>query len=215
MLMKLKDNETIIPKWVVKNTEQKLSDGNMVIFSGKNPNDNCIIVKDQTENIHVNFTIKKDEFELHLKNEKTNHKEYFLNVYSSVIVQLTEYWWNKQPDLVKSFPAKNWNRTDSVIDIHSNKVPILHWKEGVYDIDPNDVEPNSMFKEDVIKMKFKVGIIFNHHGECRGLLVAFPKKKKLILVDKQLLERVINTAIGIDTVKTRVLEAYKRFKEQI
>ena len=45
-------------------------------------------------------------------------------------------------------------------------------------------------------MKFGVGMIFDHKGYFIGMLCRQKKKKMLILIEKQLLEKIRNTVMN-------------------
>lgn len=205
--------EVPIPKWLVKGKKIELPDGNIVTFAGKNPNDYCIIVKDKNDKIHANFVLKPDEYEFHLKNEKTDDKKSMFETYASVITDITNYWKKEKPEFIKVFPAKNWkNHVELVVDVNSTQVPLMRWREGIYDVDPETLPSNLISKDKVINLKFSAGMLFDNYGNCQGMLMPVRKQKKLLLIKKPLFEKILNTVIGIDWMVDAVKEEYEKLK---
>jgi len=206
------NDRNYIPNWVIKGKKIKLPDGNIVTFGGKNQEDVCIIVKDPEDHIHANFVIKSDEIELHLRDEKTKNITSLFEVYSTVITDLSHYWYKKEPNLVKWFKPKNWSRDVFVIDVNSKDVPNYRLIDGIYDINPDDVKPNALSNEAIIKLKFSAGIMFDKFGRCQGLLMSLKKKKILLLIEKPIFENILNTIIGMDTMKQNIKDEYLKYK---
>lgn len=205
--------EVPIPKWLVKGKKIELPDGNFVTFTGENPRDYCIIVKDKNDKIHANFVLKPDEYEFHLKNEKTSDKKSMFETYASVIIDMTNHWSKEKPEFIKIFPAKNWeNHDELVVDVNSTQVPLMRWREGIYDVDPETLPGNIVPKNKVIDLKFSAGMLFDKYGNCKGMLMAIRKQKKLLLIKKPLLEKVLNTVIGMECMVTAVKEEYEKMK---
>ena len=154
--------EIPIPKWLVKGTRRELPDGSIITFSGKNIEDYCIIVKDKNEKIHANFTLKPDEYQLHLTNEKSRSRQYLFDAYASVIEDLTKHWLKERPDLIKIFPSKLWNNHDEdVVDINSYKIPLYRWKDGIFNVEPEELKDHIIPKLKIIRLKFSMGILFD------------------------------------------------------
>lgn len=203
-----------IPQWVVKGNKCLLPDGNMVIFTGKNDDDFCILVKDPNDKFHLNFTIKQDKYVLQTKDEQTGKHVSLLDLYSEAIIDLCNYWGKKRSNSVHVLPHKNWQkRIEQVIDINStNNMPALRWQEGDYDINPEDVQKYSMLKDDVINLRFTAGLIFNDLGECLGMLMPHKKSKNLVQIDRSLLFTIFNTLIGMDKLKQSMLSEYRKYQ---
>lgn len=203
-----------IPQWVVKGNAVHFSNGNMVKFAGKRDNDFYLIMKDESDSFHVNFTINDNTYGLHTKNEKTGERKFLLNVYSDVIMDLVKHWQKLRPDWVNDFPATLWkHHEECVIDINTNDVPNFRWHEGVYDIEPEDVIPNALTQNKIINLKFSQGLIYNELGVCKGMLMPHKKSKKLVKIDRSLTDMVFNTAIGIDTLKEKIKKEYRTYVE--
>ena len=62
-MIRLEEADAVVPNWAEKGKKQKLPNGSLVKFVGKN--DLCILVKDPDEKFHCNFTIKPDRYEVH------------------------------------------------------------------------------------------------------------------------------------------------------
>ena len=204
--MKIKDSDTIVPKWAKKHTKRKLPNGITISFAGKNPHHTSIIVTDPSVGGHFNLTIRQDAYELHYTHEKTNRHISFFNMYSPVISQLLEHWWNKHPEWVKSFSPRYWKeecKKYHVIDINSQDIPNGRWQDGTYYIEPKNVEQIAINKTRIIGMKVKIGLIFDHQGQSTGLLLAHRKSKKLIHVESQLFKKIIDTTVGINDLISR------------
>lgn len=205
--------EVPIPKWLVKGKKIELPDGNIVTFAGENPQDYCIIVKDKNDKIHANFVLKPDEYEFHLKNEKTRDKTSLFETYASVIMDMTNHWRKEKPEFIKVFPVKHWkNHDELVVDVDSTEAPLMKWREGVYDIDP-EIIPNTLVSKDrVLKLKFSAGVLFDNYGHCKGMLMPVRKQNKLLLIKKPLFEKILNTVIGMDWMVNAVKEEYEIMK---
>ena len=202
-----------VPRWVVKGKTVELPDGNIVTFAGENPRDYCIIVKDKNEKVHVNFVIKPDKLGLHTKNEVTAEKSSLFELYSSVIVDLTKYWSNKRREFVSVFPSKNWkNHDELVVDVNSSEVPAFRWREGVYNVEPEELVDHVIPKSKVIKLKFSMGLLFDESGNSIGILMPVRKAKRLLLIKKPLFEIIMNTVIGIDWLRNTLKEDYEKMK---
>lgn len=203
-----------IPKWLVKGRTVAFKDGNIVSFAGKNKDHFCIIIKDEKDRFHVNFTIRENEYEAHTKDERTGKMTSFLDVYSPVITDLVNHWKKERPDLIKEFTPKYWkNHDEYVIDMNSDEIPGFRWLEGLLDIEPNILVNRAIPKENVIKLKFSMGLVFKKSGYCVGMLLPHKKAKKLVIADRELLSNVLNTAIGIDKLKDSILEEYANYKK--
>lgn len=206
------DTRIPIPSWLIKGRRIDLPDGSMVEFTGKNDDDYCMIFKDKGDDFHVNFTIKPDLFELHTKDEETEMRNYHLKRYSAVIVDLVYHWSKKRPELVKPFSVKYWTHQEHVIDINSSPIPELNWTGGIYDLDPKLLPKYELSEEQVRKLHFSIGLLFNNHGMCNGMLLAHKKSRQLIRVDKTLLFTIFNTAVGLDSLKDAIIKDYKDYK---
>jgi hypothetical protein len=206
-----------IPKWVVKNQEFSLPNNNMLIIKGKRKDDFYFIFKNKADSFHIDFSITKDAYGVRTKNEKTHAEPtVLLNRYSDVIIQLTEHWKNKKPHLVKELDPKFWEKhTEMVIDINSDKIPTFLQLDEMYYVEPHILRENCLFKEDVIKMKFTFGLMFDAFGEGKGMILSHKKSKKLILVDRELIEPIMNTAIAIDSIKDKIIEQYEDYKKNL
>lgn len=203
-----------IPKWLVKGKTVQLKNGNIVSFAGQNKDHFCIIIKDEKDRFHVNFTIKEHEYEVHTKNEKTGKREYLLDSYSPAIIDLVQHWQKERPDLIKDFAPKYWKSHDEyVVDMNSDDLPGFVWQEGFYDVDPTILPERSIPKNDVIRLRFSMCLVFTKSGYCKGMLLAHKKAKKLIMVDRELLFNILGTAIGIDKLKDSILEEYDKYKK--
>lgn len=207
------NNDVPIPNWLVKGNSVHFPNGNMVTFKGKRDADFYIIFKDKEDKFHVNFTITKGKYGLHTKDEKTGERTFLLDIYSDVIIDLVNHWKKLKPHWVNDFPATLWeNKEDAVIDVNTTDVPNLKWKNGIYDIEPEDVMPYSLSKNEIIELKFSQGLIYSKLGICKGMLMPHKKSKKLIRIDRALTEIVFNTAIGIDVLKQEVMDEYSHYK---
>jgi len=201
-----------IPQWVVKGNSVHFRNGNMVKFAGKRSNDFYLIMKDESDSFHVNFTINDNTYGLHTKDEKTSERKFLLNVYSDVIVDLVRYWQKRKPEWVKEFPSIFYKRHDEyVIDVNTNQVPNLRWQKGICDIEPEDVIPNALSKDKIINLKFSQGLIYTQLGVCKGMLMPHKKSKKLIQIDRALTDMVLNSAIGINALKESIKKEYKNY----
>lgn len=213
LTLNIMDKPVPVPKWLVKGKTLELPDGNIVTFAGKNPRDHCIIVKDKNENIHVNFVIKEDEYELHLKNEKTGEKYSLFETYASVITDLTNHWRNKRSDLIKDFPSKYWkNHNEVVIDVNSSEIPMVRWKEWLYDADPETLRANFIPKEKIIGLKFSMGVMYDKYGNCQGMIMPIKKQKRLLLIKQPLFVQIMDTVFGIEFLRTHMKENYEKMK---
>ena len=201
--MKIEDSNTIVPKWAIKHTKRKLANGITISFTGKNPNHMSVIVTDPSADGHFNLTIRQNAYELHYTHEKTDQHISFFNLYSPVISQLLEHWWNKHPEWVKPFSPRYWKeeyKKYHVIDINSRDIPNGSWHDGTYYMEPKSVERIAIDKKSIIGMKVKVGLIFDRQGQSKGLLLALRKSKKLVRVKSQLFKKIIDTTVGIDNL---------------
>ena len=54
-------------------------------------------------------------------------------------------------------------------------------------------------------MKFKAGIIFDHSGLCMEMLLGSRKRRVLVRIEKQIFEKIIDTAVGIDNLANEIL----------
>ena len=130
-----------------------------------------------------------------------------------MIVDLVSHWKKLKPHWVKEFPAKLWeSHNEFVIDVNTSDVPSLRWKEGVYDIEPEDVQKHALSKNQIIGLKFSQGLIYSELGICKGMLMPHKKSKKLIRIDRNLTDMVFNTAIGIDVLKQQIRNEYDKYK---
>ena len=208
------NKENPINKWIVKGNSVHFTNGNMVTFAGKHDNDYYVIMKDESDSFHVNFTINENTYGLHTKDEKTGERKFLLNVYSDVIVDLVRHWQKLKPEWVKDFSANLWKKYEEfVIDVNTNNVPNIRWSDGIYDIEPEDVVHNALPHDEIINLKFSQGLVYNELGICKGMLMPNKKSKKLIRIDRSLTDIVFNTAIGIDALKGQIKKEYTHYTD--
>lgn len=202
-----------IPTWIEKGKTAELLDGNIVTFAGKNPRDYCIIVKDKNEKIHVNFTIKPDEYEFHIKNEVTGEKHSLFEVYSSVIEDLVKYWMKEKSEFIKIFSSKKWrSHNEFVVDINSAEIPAFRFREGIYNLHPDELLSHTIVKKNIIRLRFSMGVIFDKKGNCLGMLMPIRKAKMLVWIQKPLFMKILDTVIGIDFLRISIKEEYDKMK---
>ena len=213
--MKANNDKTIIPKWAITKRKQKFSDGNIVAITGQSQSrgDVCIIVKDPNNDIHVTFVIKPDAYELHFTHEPSKKRKSEFEVYSSVLSQLTEHWMKTQSNWIHSYSAKCWNKNYYVVNVNSTELPTFRLQG--YDMDPNDAKRSAIPKDKIRRMKFKVGLVLDNHGRCQGMLHAQRKYKQLIFVERQLLESIVNTYVGMSDLIDRLTDDYNQFRDSV
>ena len=213
-MVRLEERDAVVPNWVEKGKKQKLPNGSLVAFAGKN--DNCIIVKDPDEKFHCNFTIKSDRYEVHFKNEKTKEHKCVFDVSVSVIIQLAEVWWKKHPRWVKQFVAAKWNKKYTIIDINSTKIPSFSWCGKAYsiDFDIDNVKCNAVSKKNITNMKFNAGAVFDQHKQFKGLLLPHHETKSLVLINSLLFSKVVNTALGIKEITTKLQKTHDKLHQE-
>lgn len=209
------DRPIPIPRWLVKGKTVELPDGNIVTFAGENPRDYCIIVKDKNEKVHANFVIKPDEFELHTKNEVTEERSSLFELYYSVIIDLTKYWSDKRREFINIFPSKYWkNHDELVVEVNSSEIPAFRWREGVYNVEPEELVDHIIPKSSVIKLKFSIGVLFDKSGNSLGMLMPVRKTKRLLLIKKPLFEIIMNTVIGMNWLRKSLKEDHEKMKAE-
>lgn len=211
--MKANNDKTIIPKWATTKIKQKLPDGNIVAITGQNRDDVCIIVKDPNDNTHATFVIKPDTYELHFTHEPSKKRKSEFELYSVVVSQLTEYWMKKQPNWIHTFSAKGWNKNYYIVNINPTELPTFRLQG--YDMNPNDAKHNAIPKDKISRMKFKNGLAFDNHGRCQGMLCAQRKYKRLIFVERRLLENIVDTCIGMSDMIDRLTDDYNQFRKNV
>ena len=154
---------------------------------------------------------------MHFKNEKTERREYVFDVPVSVIIQLAEVQWKSHRRWVKQFLAVKWNKKYTIVDINSTKTPSFSWQGKAYDVDfdLDDIKGNAISKKDITNMKFNAGAVFNQHKQFKGLLLPHHETKTLVLINSRLFSAVINTALGIKEITTRLQKTYEEFHQDI
>ena len=198
--MKLDDTvDAIIPNFVEKKKVVRPTDNMIVKCGGKKEEHNYIIVKDPSKNYHCNFSVGPRDYQLHIRNEKTDKMEEIFQIPVSVIIQLTEVFIQINPRFITKSSARKWNKY-SVIEMNSKNIPPFRWTGNAYQILSSNTERDIISKKDVRKMKFNVGVVLSSNGESMGLL--FPKKdmELLVFIKNDLFTKVINRAIGLETI---------------
>lgn len=203
-----------IPRWLVKGKKLKLSDGTLIIFDGKK--DNLIIATEEGSKTHVTFVIKADQYGLHTTTRAKNveYKKDLFKVDSSVLADLSVHWMKKKPQFVKVIREQFWFEHDEVVlDADSQHMSKIR-RFDMYDVDPIDLIEYGWNQSQVLKMNFRVGFRYDHFGRCVGMIIPFKKKNRLILANRELLEKIINTAIGLDWLKESLEKEFKRDNEK-
>ena len=80
-------------------------------------------------------------------------------------------------------------------------------------MDPNEAKYNAIPEYKIIKMKFKIGMAFDVYGRCQGMLCAQRKHKRFVFIERQLLERIMNTYVGMSDLLERVTDDYNQFRD--
>lgn len=57
--------------------------------------------------------------------------------------------------------------------------------------------------------------MFDETGEGKGMIMAHKKSKKLVTINRELIEPIIDTAIAIDSIKDKIMEQYENYKNSL
>ena len=206
------------PKWMIKKYEKILPNGVKIRFGGANP-EHFQINFFTTYPIHMSFTIRQEDVELHLtydsKQEKKKHAKIF-NIENEDIRKEVKKLQKQNKLIERCFPTHWWKKYGTIYRVLDTETPDFTFHQSIpLSIDPVFLKENRSTRKHITQIEFKFGFVFDVSGQQKGLLCGHEESGTIIFIKQAFLIKIINNFLNLDTLSEEIKKRREQFKEDL
>ena len=212
-------NNNLVPKWMKKGKKYQAVNGTKIKFGGANPDHFQILFIIPHYPIHISFVVRPDDIELHLthqpnyKHERSEHEQVF-RVKNEQIKQRVENL-RKQKGAIEPYrPQKWWKQyPHNVINVDMHE--LTYYQSSPFHVDLKFLKQNKLSKDDIHKIRFTFGYVYDTEGYCKGLLCGDEAHNRVIFVREVFLKQIVDELVNLHTLAPEIMTKIEQFGKKL